>query len=157
MKQRKLQTVLIAMAGVAVVACAVTYLQGGSEETATPESRVNLPEVTAVGKAIFPHDMHIMDLELECTVCHHETNAAVLNLPHEDYFDDFWIDCQSCHAETATAEPQSCDNCHSPHLADIADETLISKVVIHQNCWSCHDIGSGVEASNSCGMCHEEP
>ncbi|MFQ5605012.1 MAG: hypothetical protein ACE5HS_17220 [bacterium] len=49
---------------------------------------------------------------------------------------------------------QTCSNCHHTSPANIADETLRSKVVIHKNCWQCHEIGQGAEASANCGFCH---
>jgi hypothetical protein len=27
-------------------------------------------------------------------------------------------------------------------------------VVLHQNCWKCHEVETGVEASESCEQCH---
>ena len=45
-----------------------------------------------VGEVTFPHEMHFDDLDISCEECHHEINAARLEMPHEDYFDDFWID-----------------------------------------------------------------
>jgi hypothetical protein len=31
------------------------------------------------------------------------------------------------------------------------------KVAIHRSCWSCHDRGTGSEASQQCGFCHQRP
>jgi hypothetical protein len=112
----------------------------------------------AIGAAIFPHDEHVEDFEIECNECHHETNAAPLNVPHKDYFEDFWIDCKICHNDQGgtSMEPKGCSECHHSPNGDIADETLSAKVVIHKNCWECHDTGTGVEASATCADCHEE-
>lgn len=109
-----------------------------------------------VGEVRFPHQEHVNDLELPCDECHHETNAAPLAIPHDDIFRDFWVDCQICHHPEGSPElePQSCSNCHRRTAGDVADETLSAKVVIHRRCWSCHESGTGVEASKSCGDCH---
>ena len=119
-----------------------------------------LPDIlrspSALGEVEFPHRFHFDDLELACTECHHETNAAVLDFPHEDYFDDFWIDCAICHRASGeiTLQPQACSTCHPAGPRDTADETLSAKVVIHMNCWSCHETGTGAEASENCKTCH---
>jgi len=110
---------------------------------------------SAVGEVRFPHSLHAEELAVECSECHHETNAARLRMPHDEYFEDFWIDCRSCHQETGSAvAPRSCAACHHASPASTADETLSAKVVIHRSCWGCHDSGTGEEASRSCGFCH---
>lgn len=108
-------------------------------------------------KALFPHDKHASELEIACVQCHHETNAGPLVIPHKKYFDDLWIDCGICHrAKGAPAlEPQACSTCHHERNGNIADETLSAKVVIHKNCWSCHEVGKGAEASAVCKTCHK--
>jgi DnaJ-class molecular chaperone len=100
--------------------------------------------------------MHAEEMELECDECHHETKAVPLGFPHEQYFDNFWIDCDTCHRENGSPdhEPQSCYNCHDTKLRDIADERLSPKVILHRDCWRCHEVGTGVEASESCEQCH---
>lgn len=110
----------------------------------------------AIGAVIFPHQLHTEDLEIECSECHHETNADVLSFPHEDYLEDFWIDCRVCHRTSgaAAATARDCTNCHHPAPANVADQTLSAKVVIHKRCWNCHEVGSGVKASRTCGDCH---
>lgn len=109
-----------------------------------------------IGKAKFDHRFHVEDLTIECKACHHETNASTLRMPHKDYFDDFWIDCTICHksAGAAASTPQSCSACHHRSPANIADETLSAKVVIHKKCWECHESGRGREASKGCATCH---
>jgi hypothetical protein len=111
---------------------------------------------SSVGEVTFPHLFHYEDLEFECVECHHEINAAKLITPHDEYFSDFWIDCNICHNgnETARMEAQACSECHHTHPYGIADETLSAKVVIHKNCWECHEIETGIAASESCEMCH---
>jgi len=112
-----------------------------------------------IGEVEFPHLDHVDAFGLDCEECHHETNAAALAIPHKDYFDDFWIDCTICHRKLGSAalEAQSCSNCHPARPKNIADETLSAKVVIHKNCWECHESGTGAEASSNCAFCHTGP
>ena len=111
---------------------------------------------SSVGYVIFPHDLHVTDVDLECVECHHQIHAVNLDTPHPDYLDSSWINCQACHnPESETdATYYKCSDCHHTNTNDIADETLSSKVVIHKNCWSCHQTGTGVEASKGCVDCH---
>jgi hypothetical protein len=111
-----------------------------------------------MGELIFPHVAHVEDMELECDECHHETNAVPLDSPHEAYFDDLWVDCGACHHESGAAdlEPKSCYECHDSNLRDIADERLSSKVILHKNCWTCHEVETGLAASESCELCHSK-
>jgi len=112
-------------------------------------------EVLELGDVRFPHELHYDTLELECESCHHETQATDLDIPHKEYFEDFWINCAICHREgPAVSGPLACSQCHHRSPADIADETLSAKVVIHQSCWECHEVGSGSQASRSCPTCH---
>lgn len=118
-----------------------------------------IKSASSAGEVTFPHQQHYEEFELECKTCHHETNAAELKFPHEDYFDDFWIDCKICHHKTGatTLVAQACSKCHHDSPANIADETLSSKVVIHKNCWECHEVDKGEEASKNCKLCHSGP
>ena len=124
----------------------------------TPEKQLApvIKSPSSVGDVAFPHQFHFEDLELECQTCHHETNASTLRMPHEDYFEDFWIDCRICHRSDgpAVSQPQSCSNCHHDSPTDIADETLSAKVVVHKNCWECHELEKGEKASQGCKVCH---
>jgi hypothetical protein len=121
--------------------------------TAPPVAQRSAP---MMGELIFDHEMHTDELELECDECHHETNAVPLDSPHEEYFHDLWIDCGACHHEAGSSdpEPQSCYDCHDVKLRDIADERRSPKVILHKNCWTCHEVETGVEASESCELCH---
>ncbi len=112
---------------------------------------------SAVGEVTFPHSLHAEDLGFDCSECHHETAAAGLQSPHDEYFEDLWVECAKCHRETAAAAPLGCGECHHASPTTTADETLSAKVVIHRSCWACHDSGTGVEASQSCGFCHAAP
>ncbi|MBW2493499.1 MAG: cytochrome c3 family protein [Deltaproteobacteria bacterium] len=132
-----------------------------SSEAAEETDELTAPELeprpsSIMGDLIFPHVEHVEDMELECDECHHETNAVPLNSPHESYFDDLWVDCGSCHHESGASdlEPKSCYECHDSKLRDIADERLSSKVILHKNCWKCHEVETGLAASESCELCH---
>jgi len=111
---------------------------------------------STMGELIFDHEEHAEELELDCDDCHHETNAGPLDFPHESFFHDLWIDCSICHREAGSPElePQSCYDCHDTELRDLADERLSPKVILHKNCWECHEVETGVEASESCELCH---
>lgn len=111
---------------------------------------------SSIGNVHFPHDLHVEDLELECTECHHQIHAVELDTPHPDYMKSSWVKCRVCHDSDSKMSQKyyKCSDCHHSDLEDIADETLSSKVVIHQNCWSCHDAGTGVTASIACIDCH---
>jgi Zn finger protein HypA/HybF involved in hydrogenase expression len=127
--------------------------EAAGEDTAPPPER---RRSSIMGELLFDHEMHAEEMELECGECHHETNAVPLGFPHEQYFDNFWIDCGTCHHEVGSPslEARSCHDCHDAKLRDIADERLSPKVILHQNCWTCHEVETGVEASESCELCH---
>jgi uncharacterized CHY-type Zn-finger protein len=130
---------------------AIEIAGGGTTPTVEPRPS------SIMGDLIFDHVAHVEDMELACDECHHETNAVPLDTPHEQYFHDIWIDCGVCHREAGSPElePQSCYNCHDAKLRDIADERLSPKVILHKNCWTCHEVETGLEASESCELCHE--
>jgi hypothetical protein len=129
----------------------------------TLQPKDTVPEVitspSCIGEVLFPHSLHFEGMEFECTECHHETNAAELTFFHKEYFEEFWIDCTICHRESGETMlgAQACANCHHTHPASITDETLSAKVVIHQNCWQCHEVGTGQQASQYCAFCHGGP
>ena len=127
--------------------------------TAEPDSQIPplIVSPSCAGDVEFPHQMHFDDMGMSCEECHHEINAAQLSMPHTEYFDDFWIDCLACHTDSETpSATQACSSCHHSDPTGIADETLSSKVVIHKSCWTCHEIGTGGEASATCDTCHQE-
>ena len=142
----------------APVAVAVALLVAGvATSQDEPEIQETLFFESVVGEVVFPHQAHFDDLEIECETCHHEHNAARLDFPHPQYFEDFWIDCGICHHPSETPQvAQACDSCHYCPI-DCADETLSPKVVIHKNCWQCHEKGTGAEASEACVFCHTGP
>jgi hypothetical protein len=111
---------------------------------------------SSVGYVIFPHDFHVTGVEMECVECHHQIHAVELDTPHPDYLDSSWINCQACHSPESVTSPTyyKCSACHHTNPNNIADETLSSKVVVHKNCWKCHETGTGVKASEGCTDCH---
>jgi hypothetical protein len=133
---------------------------GTATVTETPAGVSDVPdEITfesSIGNVVLKHKLHIEDADIECTECHHQIYAVELDTPHPDYLTSSWINCQSCHAEDLESDPMyyKCSECHHLNPKNIADETLSSKVVIHKSCWSCHQTGTGVEASKGCVECH---
>ena len=119
----------------------------------TPSERT-FPSST--GEVIFHHQMHIKDLGIKCVECHHQIDAKQLNTPHPDYFKSSSIKCEICHNESEKIKRKAytCSACHRINPINIADETLSAKVVIHKQCWKCHAVGAGKEASKGCEKCH---
>ena len=109
-----------------------------------------------MGEVTFTHQMHYQDRGIQCTECHHQINAKKLVTPHPDYFKSSWINCGICHNASGktTQSVYSCSACHRTNPVNIADETLSAKVVIHKQCWKCHAVGTGKEASAGCVFCH---
>lgn len=111
---------------------------------------------STLGAVTFPHKLHFDDLGIECATCHHETNAAKLEMPHENYYINFRIDCRLCHKMdgTTATQAQACSNCHLESPKSTSDEDLSAKVVIHKHCWECHEISIGKKAGQGCKSCH---
>ncbi len=109
-----------------------------------------------VGTVLFPHNLHVKALEIECAQCHHQIHAMELDTPHPDYLTSSWINCQTCHDTNSETSKKyyKCSDCHHSEPDNIADETLSSKVVMHKSCWKCHETGSGIKASEGCSDCH---
>lgn len=130
-----------------------------AEDAADSDISDNILSPSSAGEVSFPHRFHFDDVEISCAECHHETAAAELDFPHEDYLADLWIDCHICHkgAQTGSMPSQKCSLCHHASPVTVADETASAKVVIHQLCWSCHELGKGAEASRGCADCHTGP
>lgn len=124
-----------------------------SDATGIP-SEIVIP--SSVGEVIFRHQMHIKDFAIKCTECHHQIDAKALKTPHPDYLKSSWINCRVCHDGTGKIKQNAytCSECHQSNPINIADETLSSKVVIHKQCWKCHPVSTGEEASKSCEKCH---
>jgi len=125
----------------------------GADETDMPDQ---IEFETSIGKVMFPHDLHIRELEIDCADCHHQIHAGELVTPHPDYMESSWISCKICHDPDSKMSKKyyRCSDCHHSVLENIADETLSSKVVLHKACWQCHASGTAVQASESCGDCH---
>lgn len=125
----------------------------GSEAQEMPLERT-FP--SSVGEVVFRHQMHIQDFGVACEACHHSINAKKLNTPHPDYLKSASTKCELCHDESKriNQKPYVCSECHRPNPMNIADETLSAKVVIHKQCWKCHPVGTGKEASAICEKCH---
>ena len=128
--------------------------------SAKPQEVLDMPDeityTSSVGDVLFPHSLHVKDLEVECAECHHQIHAMELGTPHPDYLTASWINCKICH-NTDPVQIETyyrCSDCHLTNSEDIADETLSSKVVTHKSCWNCHETGTGVEASQGCAECH---
>lgn len=148
---------ILATGSLALWATVATVAAQGQAGSSEPPAVLNLP--SSMGEVAFPHRDHVAEFAVECKACHHETNARTLAIPHQGYFDDFWIDCKTCHGEHAPAGRQvvACSRCHHGSPANIADETLSAKVVMHKNCWSCHEVKTGAQASRACRTCHTGP
>jgi Zn finger protein HypA/HybF involved in hydrogenase expression len=139
-----------AIASVPLMAAAVP----ASTEPATVPAEIIFP--STVGAVTFHHEMHYKDLAIKCVVCHHAIEAKILVTPHPDYLKSSAIKCEICHRASAatTQKIYTCSVCHPTNPANIADETLSAKVVVHERCWSCHQEGRGKDASAGCEKCH---
>lgn len=111
---------------------------------------------SSAGEVIFHHQMHVEDFKIKCVECHHQINAKKLSTPHPDYLKSSSIKCEICHDESEKIEKKAytCSGCHRINPIGIADETLSAKVVVHKQCWKCHQVGTGLEASKGCTKCH---
>ena len=127
-----------------------------SSNAKTPRIPTEIRIRSSVGDVLFRHEMHVRDLSVKCVDCHHQINARQLSTPHPDYFSSSWINCKTCHDEAGKSSEKTyvCSNCHQTMPKNIADETLSAKVVVHKQCWKCHAIGTGKEASSACNKCH---
>lgn len=142
----------IAAAGAMVLLLAVG-LPGMADTLEIPSVR-SFP--SSVGEVTFTHEVHIKDRAIPCVECHHQINAKKLKTPHPDYFKSSSIKCEICHKESEKVQQKvyTCSGCHRTNPVNIADETLSAKVVIHKQCWKCHQVGAGKEASKACEFCH---
>ncbi len=160
---------------ISAVLLVVSSLPARSDGMAGPSERV-FP--SSVGEVVFHHEMHTKALSIKCVECHHSINAKplstarpesfksssikcpinvkTLSTPHPDYFKSSSIKCAICHSESDATKGNAytCSGCHRPNPMNIADETLSAKVVVHKQCWKCHAVGAGKEASKGCEKCH---
>jgi Zn finger protein HypA/HybF involved in hydrogenase expression len=141
------------VAAVSAILLLAANLPARSDTVAIPSER-NFP--SSVGEVVFHHQMHIKDLAIKCIECHHSIDAKTLVTPHPNYFKSSSIKCEICHSESNATKQNAytCSGCHGTNPMNIADETLSAKVVIHKQCWKCHQVGTGKEASASCEKCH---
>lgn len=125
-------------------------------QAAALEAPAEMKFPSSVGEVTFRHQKHIKNLAIKCVACHHQINAKPLATPHPGYFGSSWINCKTCHSESEKVVQKAyvCSECHQTRPKNIADETLSAKVVIHKQCWSCHEVGTGKDASDGCEQCH---
>lgn len=118
---------------------------------------------SSVGDVTFHHEAHFKDFGAKCVDCHHQVDAKALKTPHPEYLHASPVNCQGCHADSGAAKADpgaakamqyACSRCHPARPGNIADETLSAKVVVHNQCWKCHTVGTGREASAGCLKCH---
>lgn len=130
-----------------------------NEAAAAAPAQPQMPDVilfeSNIGNIHFPHTRH---QKMSCKRCHHQIHARDLKTPHKEYFEASWIKCQTCHDTDSkiVANYYKCSGCHHQEPESIVDETISSKVVLHQSCWKCHKSGTGVKASEGCSYCHIE-
>ena len=148
------------MGVILLLAVALQCYGQDTKPAGSPPVTVELPKditlESAAGEVVLPHDVHVKDKKLKCPMCHHQIHAGDLDTPHPDYLDSSLSSCQTCHNTNPENSKKyyKCSLCHHSEPADISDETLSSKVVIHKSCWKCHEAGTGVEASRGCSNCH---
>jgi uncharacterized CHY-type Zn-finger protein len=152
---------LLAAASAAILAAAsVSWAAGPAQAApsgpAAPAIPAEIGFASSVGDVKFPHQRHISEFGVQCADCHHQIDARPLKTPHPDYLSSSWINCGTCHTESGKAVQKAyvCSACHRTMPKNIADETLSAKVVIHKQCWKCHAVGTGKEASKGCEKCH---
>ena len=141
------------VAAVAAILLLAAGVSARADATAIP-AQISFP--SSVGEVTFKHEAHFKDRGIQCTECHHQINAKKLETPHPEYFKSSWINCGICHNAAGHAQQSTyaCSGCHRTNPANIADETLSAKVVIHEQCWKCHAVGTDKDASAACALCH---
>jgi hypothetical protein len=155
-----IKTILAAASVIILVAAGMPSSAAPSKAVASSAAAQEIPSAmnfpSSVGEVTFPHQKHTKDLAIKCVNCHHQINARPLNTPHPDYFGSSWINCRTCHDESEKVAQKAyvCSECHQARPRNIVDETLSAKVVIHKQCWNCHEVGTGKEASDGCEKCH---
>ena len=149
-----------ALVGLALLtAAAVAVAAGGdSREGTTPAPPKTVTFPSHVGEVTFPHAMHVDDLGIDCTDCHHPVTAPRLTTPHPGYFRQCPVPCTTCHG-AAEERPgdHRCATCHTGTVDAAHDAIPSAKVALHRTCSACHDIGTGPDASNNCETCHTGP
>ncbi len=149
--------VAVAVALAAVGGAAAADGGGGTARPAEgpPPKVVTFP--ARVGQVTFPHAMHVDDLGIDCTDCHHPVTAPTLDTPHPRYFKACRIPCATCHHADGTARSSHrCTTCHG-EPGPRSSRMLSAKVALHRMCGNCHEIGTAKDASASCSFCHTGP
>ncbi|MGD2129863.1 MAG: hypothetical protein PVJ33_04140 [Lysobacterales bacterium] len=147
----------LALLAMSLTGTAQQPADGEQPSSPSPAKRPPIPrEITfesSLGNVTFPHRMH---MKMGCQTCHHQIHAKHFETPHPAYLSYSWVNCQLCHSEDASISTSyyGCRRCHHSNLANIADETLSAKVVVHKSCWKCHLSGTGAAASERCNFCH---
>jgi len=132
------------------------------KSSGSPPVTVRLPKditlESSAGVVVLPHDVHVRDKKLKCARCHHQIHAEDLDTPHAEYLESSLVNCQICHNTNPDdgSSYYKCSGCHHAEPENAVDETISSKVVIHQSCWKCHRSGTGAKASKGCSYCHEK-
>ncbi|KAB2963428.1 MAG: cytochrome c3 family protein [Thermoanaerobaculia bacterium] len=147
----------LAIAGLLLAAGAPIASRAEDERAPAAAPPETIRWESTAGEVVFAHLMHSEDFGADCVACHHETSAVGLELPHPDYFDDFWIDCATCHGGSKErAALDRCATCHPERPTGPHVEMPTVKVAIHRSCWSCHEQGTGAEATGQCSFCHQQ-
>jgi hypothetical protein len=140
---------------VAAADVAVVQTSAPAPDAGGIPAEIRIP--SSVGEVMFLHKLHFTDRGIKCVDCHHQINAKKLDTPHPDYLASSSINCSICHngaKKTEHTAVYACSGCHHASPTDVADETMSAKVVIHKQCWKCHAVATGAEASESCVLCH---
>ncbi len=150
----RINTAAAAGAASPVAASAATASPAAQPRSSEPPVEIRI--ASSVGEVVFHHQAHVADFGVDCAECHHQINAKALTTPHPNYLQSSWVNCRTCHDDSGPAKPAaySCAACHRTNPAQIADETLSAKVVVHRQCWKCHEVGTGQQASEACAACH---
>ena len=118
-------------------------------------ARLGLPEETRFDHLTFPHQLHVEDIEVECTQCHSPEKHKMQVITRSE--------CMSCHHE---AQDIACGHCH------LAQEALYTGEVANWDvegapdfmaeedveCVECHDLSSELSIAaiqETCIDCHE--
>jgi hypothetical protein len=143
-----------------LLAASLLFLAGAASPAApaaAPSPPAEIKISASVGEVTFRHQAHFEERAITCVQCHHQINAHRLETPHPEYLKSSSINCQLCHDESGKAKQvYDCKQCHRTTPLNVADETLSAKVVIHKQCWNCHEAGTAKQASASCASCHSK-
>lgn len=94
-----------------------------------------------MGKAAFPHALHVEENEIECATCHVGTAE-----PEREVASPSADACSDCHDE---ADVEQFFPVGSYHGADFRHRHAMEATVTGARCVTCH------EGSETCAMCHD--